>query len=92
MRTFLKAELYITGLQDAQGKSAIEGLKKTVFLGLPIRMNSVMATFDRLVETGKLQNLLTHKMSHNHLKAFFGCVKGKGCQKITTLLPSKGAA
>lgn len=48
MRTFLKAELYITGLQDAQGKSAIEGLKKTVFLGLPIRMNSVMATFDRL--------------------------------------------
>ncbi|KAL3221091.1 hypothetical protein MRX96_029648 [Rhipicephalus microplus] len=79
MRTFFeKAELYITKLKDAKEKPVIESLKKTGFVGLLICMRSVTALFDRLVATGKLQYLLTHKMSQDHLETFFGCVRGKG--------------
>lgn len=79
---FFKAELYITGFKGAQRKSVIEGLKKTVFIGLHICMHVVIATFDRLVATWKLHNLFTHKMSRDHLETFFGCIKEKGV--ITT--------
>ncbi|KAL3183923.1 hypothetical protein MRX96_006247 [Rhipicephalus microplus] len=79
MRTFFeKAELYITKPKDAKEKPVIESLKKTGFVGLLICMRSVTALFDRLVATGKLQYLLTHKMSQDHLETFFGCVRGKG--------------
>ncbi|KAH8009969.1 hypothetical protein HPB51_023025 [Rhipicephalus microplus] len=79
MRTFFeKAELSITKLKDAKEKPVIESLKKTGFVGLLICMRSVTALFDRLVATGKLQYLLTHKMSQDHLETFFGGVRGKG--------------
>ncbi|KAH8010013.1 hypothetical protein HPB51_024363 [Rhipicephalus microplus] len=79
MRTFFeKAELYITKLKDAKEKPVIESLKKTGFVGLLICMRSITALFDRLVATGELQYLLTHKMSQDHLETFFGCVRGKG--------------
>lgn len=68
---FLKAQLYITALKDARGKSVVEGLKKTVFVGLHICMDCFIAIFDRLVATGKLHNLFMHKTSQDHLDIFW---------------------
>lgn len=78
-KAFLQeAENYITELTDANGRPVIESLKKTGFVGLLICMHSTADLFERLVATGKLQYLLTHKMSQDHLEIFFGCIRGKG--------------
>lgn len=78
-KAFLKeAEEYIRNLKDANGRFVIDGQKKTGFLGLIICMNSVAGLFAALVVTDKLNYLLTHKMSQDHLETFFGCVRGRG--------------
>lgn len=91
MRVFFffpeRAESYITGLKDAQGKPVIEGIKKDPF----VRLIIVIAPFDRFVATWKLQNFLTHKMSQYHLETLFGCVKAACRRKHDGLLTFEGA-
>ena len=52
--------------------------RKTGFLGFLTGIRSVRSLYNSLVVTGKLNYILTYKLSQDHLELFFGAVRAAG--------------
>jgi hypothetical protein len=83
---FASTELYITNLKDAGGRRLVDGRRKTGFIGFLLNMKSVQGIFESFVKNGKLEYILTFKLSQDHLESFFGCIRGRlGCNTNPTV-------
>lgn len=74
---FDKTRKYILDLKLQDGTKVVNSRRKTGFLGFLVNFRSLENLFERLVRNGRLQFLLTYKLSQDHLELFFGCIRSK---------------
>jgi hypothetical protein len=76
-------ELFSTSLKslseisDESGRKLIHSKRKTGFLGLIINIHSFTFLFETLVESKKLNYLLTYKASQDHVELFFCAIRSR---------------
>ena len=72
-----KTRRYILGLKLTDGTLVVQSRRKTVFLGFLMNFRSLENLFERLVRTGRLNFLLTYKLSQDHIELFFGAIRSR---------------
>ena len=69
---------YILGITDLEGKQMVYTRRKTGFVGFLAAIKSICGIFTDLVESGKLNYLLTYRFGQDHIELFFGAVRAMG--------------
>lgn len=69
---------YLKNILHNSGKLIIHTNRKTGFLGLIVCLTNLLNLYDVVISTGKMNYLLTFKLSQDHLETFFSAIRSRG--------------
>ena len=72
-----KTRRYILGFKLTDGTMVVQSRRKTGFWVFLMNFRSLENLFEQLVRTGRLNFLLTYKLSQDHIELFFGAIRSR---------------
>lgn len=69
---------YFKHIKDSFGSFIIDTNRKTGFLGFIVCLTNLLNLYDVLITTGKMNYLLSYKLSQDHLETFFSAIRSRG--------------